>query len=45
MPFAPPCSAAKPKIQSDPRTDRTSVPMPRDGKRAIYGGFAILDGA
>ena len=33
---------AMPKIMSDPRLDRTTVPMPFDGKRLIYGGFEVL---
>ncbi len=33
---------AMPKIMSDPRMDPTSVPMPFDGKRMIYGSFEVL---
>ena len=33
---------AMPKIMSDPRMDPTSVPMPFDGKRMIYGRFEVL---
>ena len=32
--------AAMPKIMADPRLQPGSNPMPFDGKRLIYGGFA-----
>ena len=31
-----------PKIMSDPRLDQTTIPMPFDGKRMIYGGFEVV---
>ncbi len=30
------------KVMEDPRMNPASNPMPFDGKRMIYGGFAVL---
>lgn len=34
--------AAWDKLMKDPRMDPQNNPMPLDGKRLIYGGFAVL---